>query len=188
MKSYLIIKHCQARYIFIIFNNLSLRIQNSSKYLSEQSILSTTGNTTTTKSSYCRFAKQSYMKLKAIVKEENSSEKVNSCREASFVRQPYLNVKGIAHVRDKRQFWSNATVSDAIFVDLPRLRKMQRRDSAAKRQATVSLQSRGVSIFCCLSLLRDQSKSNTSKQYGRPFEWRGDGEAHRPLPRRGEPV
>ena len=95
MKSYLIIKNCQARYIFIIFNNLFLRIQNSSKYLSEQSILSTTGNTTTTKSSYCRFAKQSYMKLKAIVKEENSSEKVNSCREASFVRQPYLNVKRV---------------------------------------------------------------------------------------------
>ena len=44
--------------------------------------------------------------------------------------------KGIAHVRDKRQFWSNATVSDAIFVDLPRLRKMPRRDSAAERQAT----------------------------------------------------
>ena len=35
------------------------------------------------------------MKLKAIVKEENSSEKVNSCREASFVRQPYLNVKRV---------------------------------------------------------------------------------------------
>ena len=62
-------------------------------------------------------------------------------------------LKGIAHVRDKQQFWSNATVSDAIFFDLPRLRKMQRRDSAAERQATVFSQSRGVSISCCLSLL-----------------------------------
>ena len=47
-------------------------------------------------------------------------------------------------------------------LNLPRLRKMQKRDSAAEQQATVSLQSSGVAFSCCLSLLCDKSKANTS--------------------------
>ena len=62
--------------------------------------------------------------------------------------------KGFAHIRDKRQVLSNATVFDAILGDVPRLQKMHMRGMRVKRQATVSLQSRRVPIFCRLSLAR----------------------------------
>ena len=52
--------------------------------------------------------------------------------------------------------------SFCLSFNLPRLRKMQKRDSAAEQQATLSLQSSGVAFSCCLSLLCDKSKANTS--------------------------
>ena len=44
-----------------------------------------------------------------------------------------------AHVPDKRQLCSNATVSDAILGDLPRLQKRHMRGMRFERKATVPL-------------------------------------------------
>ena len=40
-------------------------------------------------------------------------------------QQVFFSIKGFAHVHDKRQVWSDVTLSDAILVDLSRLREMQ---------------------------------------------------------------
>ena len=58
---------------------------------------------------------------------------------------------GIAHVHDKRQVWSNATVSDAILVDWPRLRKMQKRDrqQSDKQQCLCKVAAGLFFVACC---------------------------------------
>ena len=58
--------------------------------------------------------------------------------------------KGFAHIRDKRQVWSNATVFDAILGDLPRLQKMHMRGKSDKRQCLCKVEEFLFSVACRL--------------------------------------